>query len=172
MATRGPRNLSPGQQLVIPRQTAVSAAPALAAPVSKPVAVAAAPAVHIVNPGDHRCSVSRAAITSRCRSSQEPTVSKSTAKLRLGMKLTVPGAKTGSSLAPAAQPATVCGCRSSRSLQWRRPPQDGCRGRAPAKRAARPGHRDRSKTLPSPRRSRRPRPPARCRRSAWPVPAR
>src|SRR5712671_1637164 len=102
---KGPRNLSPGQQLIIPRQTAVSAAPALAAPVSKPVAVAAAPAVHVVNPGDTLLSVARrnhVPLSELARAnSLEPT-----AKLRLGMKLTVPGAKTAA-VAPAAQPATV-----------------------------------------------------------------
>src|SRR5258708_16080206 len=50
---KGPRALSPGQQLIIPHQTTVAAtpAPALAAPVSKPVAaVTMAPStVHVVN---------------------------------------------------------------------------------------------------------------------------
>src|ERR1700681_1307497 len=102
---QGPRNLSPGQQLIIPRPTAVGAAPALAAPASKPVAVAAAPAVHVVNPGDTLLSVARrnhVPLSELARAnSLEPT-----AKLRLGMKLTVPGAKTAA-VAPAAQPATV-----------------------------------------------------------------
>src|SRR5712691_1363005 len=101
---KGPRTLSPGQQLIIPRQTAVGAVPALAAPASKPVAVAAAPAVHVVNPGDTLLSVARrnhVPLSELARAnSLEPT-----AKLRLGMKLTVPGAKTA--VAPAAQPATV-----------------------------------------------------------------
>jgi murein DD-endopeptidase MepM/ murein hydrolase activator NlpD len=97
--------LSPGQQLVIPRQTAVSAAPALAAPVSKPVAVAAAPAVHIVNPGDTLLSVARRNHVSLSELARANSL-ESTAKLRLGMKLTVPGAKTAAA-APAAQPATV-----------------------------------------------------------------
>jgi murein DD-endopeptidase MepM/ murein hydrolase activator NlpD len=102
---KGPRTLSPGQQLIIPRQTAVGAVPALAAPASKPVAVAAAPAVHVVNPGDTLLSVARhnhVSLSELARAnSLEPT-----AKLRLGMKLTVPGAKTAA-VAPAAQPATV-----------------------------------------------------------------
>jgi murein DD-endopeptidase MepM/ murein hydrolase activator NlpD len=102
---KGPRNLSPGQQLIIPRPTAVGAAPALAAPASKPVAVAAAPAVHVVNPGDTLLSVARrnhVPLSELARAnSLEPT-----AKLRLGMKLTVPGAKTAA-VASAAQPATV-----------------------------------------------------------------
>src|SRR6266436_1125749 len=102
---KGPRTLSPGQQLIIPRQTAVGAVPALAAPASKPVAVAAASAVHVVNPGDTLLSVARRnhvplSVLARANS-LEPT-----AKLRLGMKLTVPGAKTAA-VAPAAQPATV-----------------------------------------------------------------
>src|ERR1700738_2473026 len=42
---KGPRALSPGQQLIIPRQTTVAAtpAPAVAPPVSKPVAAVTAP---------------------------------------------------------------------------------------------------------------------------------
>src|SRR5689334_5475262 len=51
---KGPRALSPGQQLIIPpRQSTAAAAmpaPAVAAPASKPVA--AASAVHVVNKGD------------------------------------------------------------------------------------------------------------------------
>ena len=102
---KGPRTLSPGQQLIIPRQTAVGAVPALAAPASKPVAVAAAPAVHVVNPGDTLLSVARrnhVPLSELARAnSLEPT-----AKLRLGTKLTVPGAKTAA-VAPAAQPVSV-----------------------------------------------------------------
>src|ERR1700737_4358080 len=50
---KGPRALSPGQQLIIPRQTAAVAAPAVAAPAltapaSKVVAAPAAPTVHVV----------------------------------------------------------------------------------------------------------------------------
>ena len=58
---KGPRALSPGQQLIIPRQTAAVAAPAPAralAPASKPV-VAAAPTVHVVNRGDTLLSIAR-----------------------------------------------------------------------------------------------------------------
>jgi murein DD-endopeptidase MepM/ murein hydrolase activator NlpD len=102
---KGPRTLSPGQQLIIPRQTAVGAVPALAAPASKPVAVAAAPAVHVVNPGDTLLSVARrnhVPLSELARAnSLEPT-----AKLRLGMKLTVPGAKTAA-VAAAGPPAPV-----------------------------------------------------------------
>src|SRR6266481_6173829 len=102
---KGPRNLSPGQQLIIPRQTAVGAVPALAAPASKPVAVAAAPAVHVVNPGDTLLSVARRNHVPLSELARANSL-ESTAKLRLGMKLTVPGAKTAA-VAPAAQPASV-----------------------------------------------------------------
>src|SRR5882724_2875866 len=48
---KGPRALSPGQQLIIPRQTVAAApAPALTPPASRPVA--AAHTVHVVNRGD------------------------------------------------------------------------------------------------------------------------
>src|SRR6266849_2389594 len=102
---KGPRTLSPGQQLIIPHPTAVVAAPALAAPASKPVAVAAASAVHVVNPGDTLLSVARHNHVSLSELARANGL-ESTAKLRLGMKLTVPGAKTAA-VAPAAQPATV-----------------------------------------------------------------
>src|SRR5207253_1949295 len=57
---KGPRALSPGQQLIIPHPTAAVAAtaPALAPPVSKPVAaVTAPPTVHVVNHGDTLLSI-------------------------------------------------------------------------------------------------------------------
>src|ERR1035438_9058790 len=57
---KGPRALSPGQQLIIPHPAAMAAAPATVAPASKPVAVAsAAPSVHVVNPGDTLASIAR-----------------------------------------------------------------------------------------------------------------
>src|SRR5580692_7686849 len=57
---KGPRALSPGQQLIIPHPGAsVAAAPALAAPASKPVSVAAVPSVHVVNHGDTLLSIAR-----------------------------------------------------------------------------------------------------------------
>jgi murein DD-endopeptidase MepM/ murein hydrolase activator NlpD len=107
---KGPRALSPGQQLIIPHQAAVAAvaAPALAAPASKAVATAApsAPAsVHVVNRGDtllsiaHRNHVPVAELAKA--NNLEPE-----AKLKLGTKLTVPGAKTAA-VAPAAAPAAV-----------------------------------------------------------------
>jgi len=119
MATRGRATCRSGQQLIIPRQTVVSAAPALAAPVSKPVAVAAAPAVHIVNPATP-CSVSRRNHVSLSELARANSL-ESTAKLRLGMKLTVPGAKTAASRAGCAA-GKLLRLPLSRSLQCRRPP--------------------------------------------------
>src|SRR4030088_103718 len=55
---KGPRTLSPGQQLIIPYQTpATVAAPALGAPARQAVAVAAASSVHVVNHGDTLLSI-------------------------------------------------------------------------------------------------------------------
>jgi murein DD-endopeptidase MepM/ murein hydrolase activator NlpD len=105
---KGPRVLSPGQQLIIPRQgtaTAV-AAPALVAPVSKPVAVAsAAPAVHFVNHGDTLLSIARQNHVPVAELAKANGLEPS-AKLKLGMKLNIPGAKTAAAV-PAAPPAVV-----------------------------------------------------------------
>ena len=106
---KGPRALSPGQQLIIPHPgSAVAAAPVLAAPVSKPVAMAsAAPSVHVVNHGDTLMSIARRNHVPVAELARANNLEPST-KLRLGMKLTVPGAKTAA-VAPvaAAQPAVA-----------------------------------------------------------------
>jgi murein DD-endopeptidase MepM/ murein hydrolase activator NlpD len=103
---KGPRALSPGQQLIIPRQSAGVAAPALAAPASKAVAVAsAAPSVHVVNHGDTLLSIARrnhVPVAALARANNLDT----SAKLKLGMKLTVPGLKTAAAT-PVALPAAV-----------------------------------------------------------------
>jgi murein DD-endopeptidase MepM/ murein hydrolase activator NlpD len=113
---KGPRALSPGQQLIIPRQTAAVAAPALAAPASKAVAVVSAPpTVHVVNRGDTLLSIARRNHVTAAELAKANSLEPS-AKLKLGMKLTVPGARTAA-LAPAApavavaaaQPAAVTG---------------------------------------------------------------
>jgi murein DD-endopeptidase MepM/ murein hydrolase activator NlpD len=104
---KGPRALSPGQQLIIPRQAAAvaTAAPALAAPASKPVAAApGAPSVHVVNHGDTLMSIARRNHVSVAELAKINGLDHS-AKLKLGQKLTVPGAKTAA--APAPQPAAV-----------------------------------------------------------------
>src|ERR1700710_277221 len=106
---KGPRALSPGQQLIIPRQTAAVAAPALASapvvapPASKPVA--AAPTVHVVNRGDTLMSIAHrnhVPVAELARANNLDT----SAKLSLGMKLNVPGAKSAAA-APALQPVVA-----------------------------------------------------------------
>jgi murein DD-endopeptidase MepM/ murein hydrolase activator NlpD len=101
---KGPRALSPGQQLIIPHQTAVAAAPApaLAPPVSKPVAavVTAPSSVHVVNHGDTLLSIAHRNHVPVAELAKANNLDAS-AKLSLGMKLNVPGAKT-----VAAAPAT------------------------------------------------------------------
>ena len=116
---KGPRALSPGQQLIIPRPAAATAAsaPALAAPASKPVAAAAAaPSVHVVNHGDTLLSVAHRNHVSVAELARANNLDPS-AKLKLGMKLTVPGAKTAAARA-GAQPGRGC-CRCSPPPQWR-----------------------------------------------------
>ncbi len=105
---KGPRTLSPGQQLIIPRQTAVAAAapaaaPAPAVPASR--AVAAAPTVHVVNRGDTLLSISRRNHVPLAELARANGLA-STSKLKLGMKLSVPGTRTAA-VAPAAQPVAV-----------------------------------------------------------------
>jgi murein DD-endopeptidase MepM/ murein hydrolase activator NlpD len=102
---KGPRALQPGQQLIIPHQAATAAAPALAPPPKAAIAAAPAsapPSVHVVNRGDtlmsiaHRNHVPVAELAKV--NSLDPN-----AKLKLGQKINVPGAK--SAAAPAAQVA-------------------------------------------------------------------
>src|SRR5215204_1313276 len=106
---KGPRMLSPGQQLIIPKQTAVAAtAPALAPPASKPVAAAPAPSsVHIVNRGDTLMSISRRNNVPVAELAKANNLDQS-ARLSIGMKLTVPGSKSAAAAAaPAAQPVVA-----------------------------------------------------------------
>src|SRR5215217_9224724 len=105
---KGPRALSPGQQLIIPHHTAAAtgAAPAVATPASKPIAaVTAAPTVHVVNRGDTLLSIARRNRVTAAELGKANGLD-SSSKLKLGQKLTVPGAKTAAA-APAAQPVTV-----------------------------------------------------------------
>jgi murein DD-endopeptidase MepM/ murein hydrolase activator NlpD len=111
---KGPRVLSPGQQLIIPRPQAAAAAPAIPAAPSKPAAaVAAAGAaaanaagMHFVNRGDtlmsiaHRNHISVAELAKV--NGLEPG-----AKLKLGMKITVPSSRSAAAPAPAAAPPAV-----------------------------------------------------------------
>jgi murein DD-endopeptidase MepM/ murein hydrolase activator NlpD len=107
---KGPRALQPGQQLIIPHQTATAAAPVLAAPKAAVAAapVSAPPSVHVVNRGDtlmsiaHRNHVPVAELAKV--NSLDPN-----AKLKLGQKINVPGAK--SAAAPAVAPTQVAGAQ-------------------------------------------------------------
>ncbi len=118
---KGPRALSPGQQLIIPRQTAAVAAPALAAPASKAAAaVNAPPTVHVVNRGDTLLSIARRNHVTVAELAKANSLEPS-AKLKLGMKLTVPGAKTAA-LAPAAPAAVVAAAQPAAAVTGS-PPQ-------------------------------------------------
>jgi murein DD-endopeptidase MepM/ murein hydrolase activator NlpD len=111
---KGPRVLSPGQQLIIPRTTAAAAAPAVAAPAlatpaSKPVAavaVAAPAGVHFVNRGDTLMSIARhnhmPVVELAKANGLEPN-----ATLKIGMKITVPGARSAAASVPAAAVAAA-----------------------------------------------------------------
>ena len=109
---KGPRALSPGQQLIIPHPGATAAAPAplmapvaaapVMAPAAKPVAVMAAPSsMHFVNRGDTLASIARKNHISSAELARANGLGPS-AKLKLGTKLTVPGAKTAALAAPVA----------------------------------------------------------------------
>jgi murein DD-endopeptidase MepM/ murein hydrolase activator NlpD len=104
---KGPRVLSPGQQLIIPRSGAAVAAPAMSAPATRPVAAAAAaPLVHVVNHGDTLAGIARRNHISTGELARANGLDPS-AKIRLGMKLTVP-VKSAATIAPAAaQPAVA-----------------------------------------------------------------
>jgi murein DD-endopeptidase MepM/ murein hydrolase activator NlpD len=101
---KGPRVLSPGQQLIIPRPGAVvAAAPVMSAPASKPVVTAAAaPSVHVVNHGETLMSIARRnhiAVGELARANGLD----SAAKLKIGMKLNVP-VKASAAAVPVGQP--------------------------------------------------------------------
>ena len=113
---KGPRTLSPGQQLVIPRPVATATAaaptPALVAPASKPVAAApAAPGVHFVNKGETLLSIAHQNHVSVAELARANKLGQS-ARLSLGMKLNIPskgavaaGPAPAVATAPVAAPA-------------------------------------------------------------------
>jgi murein DD-endopeptidase MepM/ murein hydrolase activator NlpD len=102
---KGPRVLSPGQQLIIPRPGMVAAAPAMSAPASRPVAVAAAaPSVHFVNRGDTLMGIARRNHISPGELAKANGLEPG-AKLKVGMKLNVP--VKASAAAPVTQPAVA-----------------------------------------------------------------
>jgi len=102
---KGPRVLSPGQQLIIPHAAATAAAPV--APATKPVALASvAPSVHVVNPGDTLAGIARHNHVSVAELAKANKLDTS-AKLRLGTRLTVPGAKMAAVAPALPAPAVV-----------------------------------------------------------------
>jgi len=115
---KGPRALSPGQQLIIPHATAAAAvpAPALAAPAVKQVAaapvaapaVAAAPAsVHFVNRGDTLMNIARRNHVPVAELAKANSLAP-TATLKPGQKINVPGTRAAAAPAlAAATPAAV-----------------------------------------------------------------
>jgi murein DD-endopeptidase MepM/ murein hydrolase activator NlpD len=87
-----PRNLQPGQSLVIPRQVTASApAPAMAAPQTRPVASAGGS--HVVNPGETLHSIARRNNIPAAKLAKANNLPVTT-QLKVGMKLNVPGLKT------------------------------------------------------------------------------
>lgn len=98
---KGPRALSPGQSLIIPRQGA-PAAPAVAAVApAKPSAAT----THFVNRGDTLMSISRSNHVPVAELARANGLSP-TAQLKLGSKITVPGSRTAmAAAAPVAAPA-------------------------------------------------------------------
>ena len=102
---KGPRVLSPGQQLIIPRPGAVAAVPATPAVASRPVAVAAAPSIHVVNHGDTMMGIARRNHISAAELARANGLAPG-AKLRIGMKLNVP-VKASAAAAPVTQPAVA-----------------------------------------------------------------
>jgi len=98
---KGPRTLSPGQSLIIPRTPVATAAPVPAAPASKPV-VTAATSVHVVNHGETLAGIAHRNHVSVAELARANNIDPS-AKLRLGTRLTVPGAKTADAASAAPQ---------------------------------------------------------------------
>ena len=98
---KGPRTLSPGQQLIIPNAS-IAAAPVAAAPATKPVASAAA-IVHVVNHGDTLAGIAHRNHISVSELARANNLD-ANAPLKQGTRLTVP-AKIAD--AAPAQPAAV-----------------------------------------------------------------
>jgi murein DD-endopeptidase MepM/ murein hydrolase activator NlpD len=98
-----PRNLQPGQSLVIPRAVA-GTPPAMSAPQTKPVQVAATSGgVHVVNPGETLFSIARKNNMPPAKLAKANNLTLTT-QLKTGMRITVPGMKTAAAT-PAAAPA-------------------------------------------------------------------
>jgi len=100
---KGPRTLSPGQQLIIPHSGSVAAvAPASSGPPGRIVA-SAAPSVHVVNSGETLAGIARRNHISVAELARANNLDRS-ARLKLGTRLNVPAAKTADT---AAEPAII-----------------------------------------------------------------
>jgi murein DD-endopeptidase MepM/ murein hydrolase activator NlpD len=107
---KGPRALQPGQQLIIPH-AAAAAAPALAAPpkaavAAAPAPVSAPPSVHVVNRGDTLMSIAHRNHVPVAELARANSLD-ANSKLKLGQKISVPGAKSAAALPVAAAPAQL-----------------------------------------------------------------
>lgn len=103
---KGPRTLSPGQQLVIPPHGAAVATAAPAAPAGKPAPVATtAPSVHVVNHGDTLIGIAHQNHVSVAELAKANNLEASS-PLKLGAKLTVPSGKAGPTN-PATAPQAI-----------------------------------------------------------------
>jgi murein DD-endopeptidase MepM/ murein hydrolase activator NlpD len=97
-----PRNLQPGQSLIIPRQVA-GAPPAMAAPQTKPATVASSGSVHVVNPGETLFSIARRNNIPAAKLAKANNLSLKV-QLKTGQRITVPGGVKTATAAPAPQP--------------------------------------------------------------------
>lgn len=100
---KGPRTLSPGQQLIIPNTAAV-AVPVAAAPATRPVASAAS--VHVVNHGDTLAGIAHRNHVSVVELARANNLD-ANAPLKQGARLTVPAARTAEAAPVAAQPVAA-----------------------------------------------------------------
>ena len=99
---KGPRTLSPGQQLIIPHSGSVAAvAPAPSATPGRIVA-SAAPSVHVVNSGETLAGIARRNHISVAELARANNLDRS-ARLKLGTRLTVPAAKTADAASTATE---------------------------------------------------------------------
>jgi murein DD-endopeptidase MepM/ murein hydrolase activator NlpD len=101
---KGPRTLSPGQQLIIPN-AGVATAPVAAAPATRPVA-SAATSVHVVNHGDTLAGIAHRNHVSVTELARANNLDANT-PLKQGMRLTVPAARTAEAAPVAPQPVAT-----------------------------------------------------------------
>jgi murein DD-endopeptidase MepM/ murein hydrolase activator NlpD len=99
---KGPRTLSPGQQLIIPAANVAAAAPVAVAPATRPVASAAA-SVHVVNHGDTLAGIAHRNHVSVNQLARANNLD-ANAPLKQGARLTVPAAKAAEAVPAATQP--------------------------------------------------------------------